>query len=119
MPSLKGSCLCGQVTIEVHGEIECAIHCHCSMCRKAHGAQFASFGVVRSENIVIRSSGTIRKYRSSPTATRTFCECCGSNIEWIDHEGEFNRGRVSFSLGLLDTECVIKSELHFCVPNDR
>ncbi|MGZ0843339.1 GFA family protein, partial [Klebsiella pneumoniae subsp. pneumoniae] len=29
--------------------IESASHCHCSQCRKAHGAAFATYGKVRRE----------------------------------------------------------------------
>ena len=46
--SLKGSCLCGVVRYEVD-QLDMPIsHCHCTTCRKAHAAAFATTaGVMR------------------------------------------------------------------------
>ena len=44
---VKGSCLCGTVTWEMQPPFERMSHCHCSMCRKTHGAPFATFVAVR------------------------------------------------------------------------
>ena len=41
----QGSCLCGGVRYETTAPLQGASHCHCSMCRKAHGAAFGSYGV--------------------------------------------------------------------------
>jgi hypothetical protein len=40
---LRGSCLCGNVRYEVTGAVHDVHHCHCSMCRKSHGAAFSTF----------------------------------------------------------------------------
>ena len=40
---VRGSCLCGDVVWEASGKLERMSHCHCSMCRKAHGAAFATY----------------------------------------------------------------------------
>jgi hypothetical protein len=40
--SVKGSCLCGAVTYEITGPFEYVGNCHCSICRKSHGAAFAN-----------------------------------------------------------------------------
>jgi hypothetical protein len=45
---IKGSCLCGAVRYEIRGEIGRIVNCHCSMCRKAHGAGFGSWSQVKS-----------------------------------------------------------------------
>jgi len=37
---LRGSCLCGEVKYEIDGSLRDVRNCHCSMCRKAHGAAF-------------------------------------------------------------------------------
>ena len=39
----RGSCLCGAVRYEVSDPFEEMHHCHCSKCRKAHGAAFSTF----------------------------------------------------------------------------
>ncbi len=38
---IRGTCLCGAVAFEVQGIIEFR-NCHCSRCRKAHGADYAA-----------------------------------------------------------------------------
>ena len=35
-----GSCLCGEIRYEIHGEIGEIIQCHCQRCRKANGNNF-------------------------------------------------------------------------------
>ncbi|WP_087026193.1 GFA family protein [Thaumasiovibrio subtropicus] len=100
----RGSCLCGEVRLVISGEIERAMHCHCSMCQKAHGSAFASYGLVRREAFQLTGHDSVASYLSSPGVTRTFCRRCGANLMWAD-ESEFNRDWVSFSLALLDDEC--------------
>ena len=39
---LAGACLCGAIRYEVEGPLPAPIHCHCSRCRKHHGAPFAT-----------------------------------------------------------------------------
>ena len=39
---IRGSCLCGDVAWQVDGPVELMSHCHCSRCRKSHGAAFAT-----------------------------------------------------------------------------
>ena len=43
---INGRCECGRVQYQVDGEINDFSHCHCSQCRRLHGAAFASFGGV-------------------------------------------------------------------------
>ena len=39
---LTGSCLCGAVAYEVDAPAGPIVHCHCSTCRKTHGAAFST-----------------------------------------------------------------------------
>ncbi|MEH6817970.1 MAG: GFA family protein, partial [Pseudoalteromonas distincta] len=48
-----GSCLCGEVSVEVSGSITSIIHCHCSLCRKNSGTAFATNGFVNTEDFII------------------------------------------------------------------
>ncbi len=41
--AISGACLCGKVRYEVSGRLFDASHCHCSMCRRHHGAIFATY----------------------------------------------------------------------------
>ncbi|WP_445081937.1 GFA family protein [Vibrio alginolyticus] len=39
----EGSCLCGGVRFSVSGFSEKVANCHCSMCRKFHGAALGNW----------------------------------------------------------------------------
>ncbi len=43
---IHGSCLCKRVRFEIRGALGRSSHCHCSMCRKAHGAAFGTYAAV-------------------------------------------------------------------------
>ncbi|MGH8240927.1 MAG: GFA family protein [Steroidobacteraceae bacterium] len=47
---LAGGCLCGAVKYRIAGDVLTAVNCHCSMCRKAHGAAFRSGAVVKVQD---------------------------------------------------------------------
>jgi hypothetical protein len=79
--SVKGSCLCGAVTYEVTGAFEFMGNCHCSICRKSHGAAFATWGIIKPEQFKWTSGeGSVQGYESSPGTTRCFCKKCGSRL---------------------------------------
>lgn len=78
---ITGRCECGSVQYQVDGEINDFSHCHCSQCRRLHGAAFASYGgVVRSEFSYLSGQPDLTSYASSDDHTRVFCRICGSNI---------------------------------------
>ena len=83
----NGSCLCGSVTWEVSGDPESAYHCHCKICRKAHGAAFGTFWYVATKNFRWTSSlETIAKFAA---LGRGFCSTCGSAVPEGDEESLF------------------------------
>jgi hypothetical protein len=78
---VKGSCLCGGVQYEIDGEMQLMANCHCSMCRKHHGAPFVSFvGVNGSDFHWVKGEDLLVSYQSSPTNARAFCRVCGSSL---------------------------------------
>ena len=78
---IKGYCECRRVQFEVDGEIEDFSHCHCSQCRRLHGAAFATFaGVAEAKFRYLSGEDEVRHYASSAGHDRTFCRVCGSNI---------------------------------------
>lgn len=78
---IKGKCECGKVQYEVAAEITDFSHCHCSQCRRLHGAAFASFGgVPRNKFSYVSGEADIKTYASSEEIDRVFCGNCGSNI---------------------------------------
>lgn len=78
---VKGSCLCGGAQYEIDGEVKLMAHCHCSMCRKHHGAAFATYiGVNTSDFRWVKGEDLLVRYQSSPGHTRGFCRVCGSTL---------------------------------------
>ena len=75
----KGRCLCGALRYELDGPFSAMMHCHCSMCRKHHGAGFATFVVAPIAGFRFTSGeDRLVRYRSSPNGVRSFCSVCGS-----------------------------------------
>lgn len=73
--------MCGAVGFEVTGPSKWCAHCHCSMCRRAHGAGFVTWvGVERRSFQITRGAARLRRYHSSASASRSFCERCGSTL---------------------------------------
>lgn len=76
-----GSCLCGAITFEVDLPSKWCAHCHCTMCRRAHGAAYVTwFGVDVGQFRVTAGAGELLRYASSPGASRSFCGRCGSSL---------------------------------------
>ena len=78
---MTGHCECGRVRFEIDGEIKDFSHCHCSQCRRLHGAAYATFaGVDKCAFRYLSGGDRVSTYASSPTHERVFCATCGSNI---------------------------------------
>ncbi|WP_395020846.1 GFA family protein [Dongia sp.] len=77
---LKGRCLCGAVSFEIQGATTAPSLCHCSQCRRIHGAPGASVGAPIS---AYRISGeeSLNWYRL-PKSEQGFCKICGSKLFW-------------------------------------
>jgi hypothetical protein len=99
---LHGGCLCGAVRYEIDGLIRHISHCHCSMCRKFHGAAFATYATFAAKRFRLASGADrITAYRSSDHGTRSFCQTCGSSLFWAyDTHPEL----VALALGTLDDD---------------
>ena len=78
---LKGSCLCGVVRYEIDQLDTPISHCHCTTCRKAHGAAFATTaGVMRQHFRWVAGEAKTASYESSPGKRRRFCSQCGTHL---------------------------------------
>ena len=78
---VRGSCLCGGVKYEITGPLQAAANCHCSMCRKQHGAAFRSrASVVATDFHWVQGENLVTFYESSPGTHRGFCSVCGSPV---------------------------------------
>lgn len=107
---IRGSCLCKSVRYEVRGPLGRASHCHCSMCRKAHGAAFATYArVKRSDFALLAGQEHIATYRSSPGVARTFCRNCGSTLQFVT---DARPESFALALGTLDDDPGVRPALH-------
>jgi len=110
---LKGSCLCGAIRYEIDGRPGPAGHCHCTMCQKAHGAAFGTYSrVKRSEFRVVNGAEHIRAYESSRGVTRTFCDTCGSTLQYITAA---KPSSFALALGTLDDDPGVRPTDHIFV----
>lgn len=110
---IRGSCLCKRVKFEIHGKLGRSSHCHCSMCRKAHGAAFGSHAAARVADFkVVSGAELILRYRSSPGVERTFCSRCGSTLQFLS---EKRPEIVDVALGVLDDDPGIRVPHHIFV----
>lgn len=76
----RGSCLCGTVQFEA-GPFDSMVHCHCSMCRRHHGAMFATFLTGAADSFRwLAGQDSIVVHRSSAKGLRPFCRTCGSVV---------------------------------------
>jgi catechol 2,3-dioxygenase-like lactoylglutathione lyase family enzyme len=79
--AVSGACLCGAVRFQVEPPTLFCAHCHCSMCRRNHGAAFVTwFGIVRERLTITAGADALRRYRSSSHGERAFCGDCGSSL---------------------------------------
>ncbi|HSH43896.1 MAG TPA: GFA family protein [Arenicellales bacterium] len=109
----RGSCLCGEVRYEIHGELLDVLNCHCSMCRKFHGAAFRTRAAVRAGDFHwLAGEHLLTRYESSPGEYKTFCSVCGSSmVTMFDHQPDW----YGFPLGTLDTDPGVKPARHIYV----
>ena len=81
MTTYKGSCLCGEVAFAVGPQIGHVVHCHCTMCQKAHGAAFDTWVCQKDADFAVEQGrDVLRWYQSSPEAQRGSCSRCGSSL---------------------------------------
>lgn len=110
---LTGSCLCGDVRYEIGAAVEDLGSCHCRMCRKAHGAAFATFAQVPKRALrFTRGDDGIARYASSEAVERTFCRRCGSNLTFAHRAAPDS---IWVAAGTLDDDPGVRPSHHLFV----
>jgi hypothetical protein len=110
--SVTGSCLCATVRYQKRGPFQRMSHCHCSVCRKHHGAPFATFVVSPLDGFrVLSGADHMGRYDSSPGWYRPFCLTCGSVLPTLMPE----HGVVVGPAGNLDGELDARPLMHMFV----
>lgn len=112
---IRGSCLCGAVRYRVDGPVHRMSHCHCSMCRKHHGAAFGTYVNAWAKDFAFeQGEAEVARYASSPDAVRTFCRRCGSTLQWL---GRSAPEEIGIAAGTLDDDPGLRPESHIYVAS--
>ena len=83
--TIEGGCLCGQVRYEISGPFVAADHCHCSMCRRQHGAAFSTYADFQPGDFKwIIGEELVKIYETPSGAGWCFCTECGSTLAGSD-----------------------------------
>jgi len=85
-------------------------HCHCSICRRIHGAGFVTWFEVPSAQLRITAGESdLVRFQSSEHGTRSFCGSCGSSLffEWA-----LNPGKIDIVLANMDGPIDREPQLH-------
>jgi hypothetical protein len=107
----KGSCLCGEICFEVKQFLPEAAHCHCIMCRKFHGAAYATYGSVDSDHFRwISGQKQLGEYTAENGTVRSFCKQCGSSLVFRSPKGA--PGEVEISLATMDSNVPVMPDAH-------
>ena len=112
---VRGSCLCGRVRYEIDAPLGTALHCHCSMCRKAQGSAFRTRAAVARSSFRFRSGEELlTRYESSPGTFRCFCSICGSPLASFLTD---DPGTIGLPLGALDDDPGVRPVCHVHVAS--
>jgi hypothetical protein len=111
---IRGSCLCGGVKYRINGALSRARNCHCSMCRKAHGAAFRSRASAHAAEFEwVQGETLVTFYESSPGTSRGFCKVWGSPVVTKFDNAPY----CGVPLGTLGDDPGVRPELHVHVAS--
>ena len=107
---VQGSCFCGNVKFSVEAPTLFCAHCHCSMCRRSHGAGFVTwFGVPYEQLSILSGERSLVHFQSSSHGRRGFCGRCGSTLFC---ESEKHPERIDIVLANMHNAIDRKPEFH-------
>ena len=110
----KGSCLCTSIRFEVDEFISNTGNCHCSMCRKFHGAAFATIAETRRQHFRwISGEELLKEYTAANATVRSFCSHCGSSLLFFSPKAPPDL--VEIALACFDDEVPLKPDAHIFV----
>jgi len=108
--AVAGACRCGAVRLEIELPTLFCAHCHCTICRRQHGAAFVTWVGVATERFRLRAGQEcIVWHASSEHGRRSFCGRCGTALLF---ETSRHPGRVDVPLALLEGPIDRPPQLH-------
>ncbi len=106
----EGSCCCGRVKYRMQAPYGTFSHCHCTDCRKTHGAAFATYiGVESARFRFLEGESEVAGHTTEAGTRRNFCRRCGSTLTATVTSEPNN---VYVATGTLDTPLRLKPEYH-------
>lgn len=116
MTPILGQCLCGSIKYSVDQLEPKMGNCHCTMCRKFHGAAYATYGEAKAENFHwLQGEENLQEYTAENGTIRKFCKNCGSSL--IFQVANDTGKLVEFSLGTLDSDINQTPDVHIFTAN--
>ncbi|MFG1495458.1 GFA family protein [Saccharospirillum sp. HFRX-1] len=110
--SIEGGCLCGKIRYQIAAPLESAEHCHCSMCRRFHGAAFSSYADFNPDDFHwLQGEDQLGIYEPNPGKGWAFCKTCGSSLGMPGADGRL----TSVALGTVDGDPGIRPTEHMFV----
>src|SRR5688572_2760247 len=107
---VSGGCLCSTVRFRVRLPSLFCAHCHCSMCRRNHGAGYVTWFAVPPDQLSVeRGAEELVRFASSEHGSRSFCKNCGTslfcdNVKYPE--------RIDIALGTVDGPIDRPPQLH-------
>ena len=102
--------MCSEVSCEVTAPYDFAWNCHCSQCRRAHGAAYASYAGVKPENFKWLSGEELVKTYELDEGGFCFCSKCGSNVA-----GSWNGVINAVTFGTMEGDPELHPDQHIFV----
>lgn len=107
----QGKCLCEKVRYRISCTLTHASHCHCSMCRRQHGAAYATYANIDPEKFQWLSGEDLVKNYQLPSGDGwCFCAECGSTLA-----GTEDGVVTSVTLGTIEGDPKVRAGSHIFV----
>lgn len=77
---IQCSCRCGAIQFEAEIIPDKIYNCHCSQCRKSHGATFATQTFAKGDTLKFHQGEDLISEYKEQRGIRAFCSRCGSRL---------------------------------------
>ncbi len=102
---VKGSCLCGAIEYEVELVADKVYNCHCTLCRKSHGAAFATQAFAKADTLSFTKGEELLSEYQGRRGIRAFCSKCGSKLmNYTPDKSQY----LSVALACVDSDIDLK-----------
>ncbi|KAI1611859.1 Mss4-like protein [Exophiala viscosa] len=98
MAAVHGSCLCGGITVEIHGKPDTVMQCYCDHCQMNASAPFQIVAKYDKSQVIVQTGeDLVKHYIVTNTASgqpkhKVFCSSCGCTLWTIPMKyGDANR----------------------------